>query len=56
MQIKSGFYSCGWGVFVSPSEEGSKVVKVEKVEFHPGFIDFDMEVREPFATKFLSFV
>lgn len=34
---------------------GSKVAKVEKVEFHPGFIDFDMEVGEPFATRFLKF-
>lgn len=45
-----------WGVFVSPSEEGSRVAKVEKVEFRPRFIDFDMELGEPFATRFLSFV
>lgn len=30
-------------MFFSPSEGGSRVAKVEKVEFSPGFIDFEMK-------------
>lgn len=32
------------------------MAKVEKVEFSPSFIDFEMKVGKPIASRFLSFV